>query len=531
MAETKLAPGQLSVELGRLARDQQEGRGLGDRLLGSSITPMVGGLTGGAVAGEMLRRSQPRAHLPWSGRIPHTSRKGAWLGASIAAAAALPRLRAEKRALERADAAAELSLPRETADKVHQYTKGLMRSEVADAVASTTGAASAAVHHSRGGNRAISAAMLGAGLAPMLYRYGLRKKDRQGAGVGAEELPGLVGSSGAQAMVEPTAKLPWYASRTKGGVVRAQTSDVEKTAATRWATLVRAGQLSKRSLGELKQMGLHGTEEATTRYLNGLNRGSDAILKKNDIPRLATVTDVMRSKTAFGRKSPDLKGPNPWGVEVDVPHANPAESTALQARHAVVLRHEVDEARAAIKGLKRQERAMLKKHPLVTEYSPREVSDEFYDRMPAHSFAGARPFERNYANHLHPRVLLNESAHQNMLGIPRVAGRKVEEGKLNHLLGRGKWWQRDRPFEQMWGDRHKIERAFDRRVRQKDRKMDAGQTLPTIGAKVRTARATEESIRKKIHIAGMVASGATVAATTGAVLYVDHRARQPHNNG
>jgi hypothetical protein len=185
----------------------------------------------------------------------------------------------------------------------------------------------------------------------------------------------------------------------------------EKLASSKWRALVRAGKLSKKSLAELKEMGLHGTPFMHNRERLGLERGTAAILRSREIPlvqgrRFATtyndVNDPRVQQAAIaavlGRKAETARIAK--GIPVKPPTVSfgtgkmpskmqiPGEAyspQSLDSLAALGKRHEVDEARNILR--------LSKKHKNA------------YDLGRAEGFS----------SHISPRVTMEEAGHANFL--------------------------------------------------------------------------------------------------------------------
>jgi hypothetical protein len=168
--------------------------------------------------------------------------------------------------------------------------------------------------------------------------------------------------------------------------------------ASKWREMVRNGRLSSVALGELKEMGLHGTKASAKKELAGISRGNTALLKKLDIAtrpgfEWRTVTsngllDMLDSRRTTNKK---------LIVYPSLPNDLRTATMMLKTTKPVAMRHEIDELRALQK-LRNAMSRKLKRAPTNNELQ------------------SARHLVAVIGGHQHPSVLIRESGHVNMVG-------------------------------------------------------------------------------------------------------------------
>jgi hypothetical protein len=241
---------------------------------------------------------------------------------------------------------------------------------------------------------------------------------------------------------------------------------LSKEAAAKWRALVRAGQLSPKSLNELKAMGLHGTEASLAKETAGIIRGNEALAKKHGIDL------VLGEKTPWYTANTQARFPlffnqnKPISLNYTVVGPSGGASPKERFRNAVVVRHEVDEARSmrrALQQANRMSERSAKKSGGKPDYMG-AVSRGVKVRMKrrSHLFPGIT------SAHMSPFVIMEEAGHYNMGG---GAGLK----KLRYIFRPqdvrqvGEWAGKQRPYTRLPQGRRKVMRNFEREVREEIR--------------------------------------------------------------
>lgn len=200
---------------------------------------------------------------------------------------------------------------------------------------------------------------------------------------------------------------------------------LDKMAGSKWRQMVRDGKLAPYALGELREMGLHGTKQSARKELAGLARGNKALLSKLQIDTRPgtswrTITssgllDLLGSKRTTNKK---------LIVYPVVPRNLTTASLMLASTRPVMLRHEIDEVRALQK-LRKAMSSRLGRQPTNNELD------------------SARHLVSVVGGHNHPSVLIRESGHANIVGgatrehLMELRRRSGEDNQLRRHLGKG----------------------------------------------------------------------------------------------
>lgn len=241
---------------------------------------------------------------------------------------------------------------------------------------------------------------------------------------------------------------------------------LSKEAAAKWRALVRAGQLSAKSLNELKAMGLHGTEASLAKETAGIIRGNEALAKKHGVDL------VLGEKTPWYTARTEAIPPffaianKPVPVKYKIVGPSGGASPEERFRSAVIVRHEVDEARSmqrAIQQANRMAERSAKKSGNKPDYVG-ALRRGFGIRMKRKSHL----FPLIGSAHASPFVIVEEAGHYNMGG---GAGLK----KLRYVFRPqdtvqvGEWAGKRRPYTQLPQGRREVMRNFEREVKEEIR--------------------------------------------------------------
>lgn len=200
---------------------------------------------------------------------------------------------------------------------------------------------------------------------------------------------------------------------------------LDKMAGSKWRQMVRDGKLGSYALGELREMGLHGTKETARKELAGIARGNKALLKalKIDTRPGANWTTSRRGGLIdlllHGRPTTDRLITYPV-----VPTSARSATMLLKSTRPLAMRHEIDETRLRVK-LQRVLAKRLKREPTEKELRAAVASATVI------------------GGHISPEVLVRESGHANIVGgatrehmmeMRRMSG---EDSQLRRQLGMG----------------------------------------------------------------------------------------------
>lgn len=287
-----------------------------------------------------------------------------------------------------------------------------------------------------------------------------------------------------------------------GKEVSMSIQSVTKEAAAKWRALVRAGQLSAKSLNELKGMGLYGTEGALAKETAGIIRGNEALAKKHGINLIVSPnTPWYSAQTEFHTPMSTVRG-RPIDVSYKIRAPAGGATSKERFRNAVVTRHEVDEARSLqriVNIANKQAERVAKKTGKKPDYAY-ALDKALKVRMQRQSHI----LPLISSAHVSPFVITQEAGHYNMGG---GAGLK----KLRYLFRPqdtrqvGEWAGRQLPYTKLPQAAKKVGKTFEREVREeirtgvpKDRSrwFESVPALVALGGMVGGAVAAERSFQK-----------------------------------
>lgn len=241
---------------------------------------------------------------------------------------------------------------------------------------------------------------------------------------------------------------------------------LSKEAAAKWRALVRAGQLSAKSLNELKAMGLHGTEASLAKETAGIIRGNEALAKRHGVDLvLGEKTPWYAARTSASRPL-FFAEDKPIKLKYEIVGPSGGASPKERFRNAVIVRHEIDEARSmqriAQQGNRMMERSMDRRG------KPRDYKDALDRSLGIRMRRKSHLFPLIGSAHASPFVIMQEAGHYNMGG---GAGLK----KIRYIFRPqdtvqvGEWAGKQRPYTQLPQGEREVMRNFEREVKEEIR--------------------------------------------------------------